>query len=136
MAHWRQAGIDTVVSLLTADEEASLHLKDEAAQAIAHGMFFISFPLLDRQVPASETEFTRKAQQLETELANGRNVVVHCRQGIGRTGLVAAGLLLAKAFDPEAALNLLSSARGIPVPETLDQRRWLDRYANQFAVVR
>jgi hypothetical protein len=43
MAHWRQSGIDTVVSLLTAEEESALDLNDEATQAIANGIDFIAF---------------------------------------------------------------------------------------------
>jgi protein-tyrosine phosphatase len=136
MAHWRQDGVDTVVSLLTAEEEASLDLKDEATQALAHGIDFIPFPIPDREVPDSESAFTHALCRVDAELANGRNVVLHCRQGIGRTGLFAAGLFLAKGFDPDAAVKLLSAARGIPVPETPGQRRWLERYASQFAVVR
>jgi protein-tyrosine phosphatase len=54
---------------------------------------------------------------------------VHCRQGVGRTGLIAAGLLVMKGFSPEAAVKSLSASRGISVPETPGQRRWIDRYA-------
>ncbi len=136
MAHWRRAGIDTVVSLLTPGEESDLGLKEEGAHAVKHGMSFISFPIPDRQVPPSEREFTEIVDRLELRLAGGGNIALHCRQGVGRTGLVAAGLLLAKGFDSERVVQLLSDARGIPVPETVEQRRWLDRFASQFAVVR
>jgi protein-tyrosine phosphatase len=96
----------------------------------------VSFPILDRQTPESEDELAQTLAKVEAELAVGRNVVLHCRQGIGRTGLVAACLLLTKGLDPETAVNRISAARGIPVPETQEQRRWIDRSAGTFAGIR
>ena len=133
MATWRQAGIDTVLSLLTPEEEQELDLKLEAQEAQAGGMKFDSLPILDRQVPNSESEVSAALDRVETDLSAGRNVVVHCRQGIGRTGLVAACLLVMKGRTPEAAVKDLSTARGILVPETADQRRWIDHYAAVLA---
>jgi len=133
---WQSAGVDTVFSLLTPEEEEDLELTEEEAQAEAHGVKFLSFPILDRQVPTSEGELTRGLEKLEAELAAGRNVVLHCRQGIGRTGLVTACLFLTKGLDSEAAVKRLSAARGISVPETPEQRRWIDRYASTFADAR
>jgi hypothetical protein len=48
--------------------------------------------------------------------------------GVGCTGLVAACLLISKGA-PETAVERLSAARGVTVPETAEQRDWIDRYA-------
>jgi protein-tyrosine phosphatase len=66
---------------------------------------------------------------MDALLASGRNVVIHCRQGVGRTGLVAACLLVARGESPETAVEKLSAARGVSTPETAEQRRWIDHYA-------
>src|SRR5205814_8025631 len=58
IASWRQAGIDTVFSLLTPEEERDLDLADEGHQVRAHGMKFVSFPIPDRQVPSSDRKRT------------------------------------------------------------------------------
>jgi protein-tyrosine phosphatase len=129
MAAWRLAGIDTVLSLLTSDEEQDLDLKLEQREAKARGMKFVSLPIPDRQVPNSESEVSATLERLDADLTAGKNVVVHCRQGIGRTGLVAACLLVTKGMTPEAAVRTVSAARGTPVPETDEQRRWVDHYA-------
>lgn len=126
---WQRAGVDTVVSLLTMEEEQALELEDEARQVRKRGMDFAAFPIPDRQVPASESEMATALERLEGELAAGKNVVLHCRQGIGRTGLVAACLLVNRGWDPTTAVDHLTVARGIPVPETIEQRQWIDRYA-------
>ena len=126
---WRRGGIDTVVSLLTTEEEKDLDLAQESRLARAQGMKFISFPIPDRQVPSSQTEMAAIVERIDGELSAGRNVVVHCRQGIGRTGLVGACLFVSKGTSPEKAVQTLSAARGNPIPETDEQRRWIEHYA-------
>jgi protein-tyrosine phosphatase len=96
----------------------------------------LSFPFPDREVPVSESSLSDALAQLDRELAAGRNVVLHCRQGIGRTRLVAACPLITKGLDPETAVRRLSAARGAAVLETSEQRRWIDRYAESFATPR
>jgi protein-tyrosine phosphatase len=129
MANWRQAGIATVLSLLTPDEELDLDLKSEEREVKASGMRFLSLPIPDRQVPASATEVAGALEKLAADLAAGKNAVIHCRQGIGRTGLVAACLLVTKGLSPETAVQRLSAARGTRVPETAEQRCWINDYA-------
>lgn len=133
MAAWRRAGIDTVLSLLTPEEEEDLDLKGEAREAKAQGIKFASLPIPDREVPNSESEVTAALDRVDADLSAGKKVVVHCRQGVGRTGLVAACLLITKGLTPEAAVKILSTARGNPVPETAEQRRWIDHYAAVLA---
>jgi protein-tyrosine phosphatase len=130
---WQRDGVDAIFSLLTEAEERELDISQEAAEARAHGMSFYSFPIQDREVPASEARLAQSIEQVDRELTRGRNVVVHCRQGIGRSGLAAACLLLRHGIDPETAVRRLTAARGIPVPETDEQRRWIDHYAESFA---
>lgn len=133
MASWRRLGIDTVLSLLTPDEEQELDLKNEAREGTARGMSFISLPIPDRQVPNSESELSASLDRLDAQLSAGKNVIVHCRQGVGRTGLVAACLLVTKGMSPDAAVQAISGARGEQVPETVEQRRWIDHYAAVLA---
>jgi protein-tyrosine phosphatase len=129
MSAWKRSGIDTVLSLLTAGEEQDLDLKNESSTARAQGMNFSSLPIGDRQVPNSESEVAAILDQLERDLSAGKNVVVHCRQGLGRTGLMAACLLVSKGLSPGAAVDAVSAARGTSVPETSEQRQWIDHYA-------
>src|SRR4051794_17637279 len=129
LAGWRAAGFDTVVSLLTPGEEAEFELGGEAEAARAAGVEFIGFPVPDRDTPRSRDGFRELVSKVAGELAAGRGVVVHCRQGIGRAGLFAAAVLIAAGLDPDAAVERVSAARGRPVPETPAQRRWLDEFA-------
>src|SRR5207244_10696182 len=85
-----RAGIDTVFSLLTPEEERDLDLADEGHQVRVHGMKFVSFPIPDRQVPSSETEVSAGLETADADLSWGKKVVVHCGEGIGRGGLMTA----------------------------------------------
>jgi protein-tyrosine phosphatase len=129
IANWRRSGVDAVLSLLTPEEEQSLGLGNEARTVKEQGMDFMSLPIPDRQVPSSETEVAAALERLNTKLSAGKNVLVHCRQGVGRSGLVAACLLVTKGLDPSAAVDRISAARGVAVPETTEQRHWIDHFA-------
>ncbi|MEO8373417.1 MAG: protein-tyrosine phosphatase family protein [Candidatus Solibacter sp.] len=125
LAHWRASGVDEVISLLEPEEAERLDLRDEESVAMGVGMQFRSFPIVDRSVPASRRETLRLIDQLSAVLSSGKNISIHCRQGIGRTGLVAASLLVNRGLSPGGAFDIISQARGIAVPETDEQREWV-----------
>jgi len=129
IAGWRQAGIDTVLSTLTPTEEQNLELTRECETAEAHGLRYLSLPISDREVPESRAAMLAVTKMLERDLSGGRSVLIHCRQGIGRSGLIAACLPIDSGLPVEEALRTLSRARGLPVPETADQRHWLYRHS-------
>ena len=129
VASWKRAGVNVVLSLLTAEENRSLGLINEASEVQKSGLEFLPFPIPDLQVPASKAKLNETIEKLGAELAKNKNVLIHCRQGIGRSGLIAACLLISKGLSPGAAIDQVSAARGLRVPETPEQREWVDRYA-------
>jgi len=128
IAVWKKAGIGAVLSLLTPEEERDLGLRNERKETAALGLGFWSLPIEDRQVPDSETRFTAASSKVDAALSAGTNVLVHCRQGVGRTGLVAVCLLKKNGMSLSAAIEDISTTRGVAVPETVGQREWLQRY--------
>lgn len=129
VASWKQAGVNAVLSLLTSEEEQDLELSDEAGETREQGLEFSSFPIPDRQVPPSEENLGEVRDKVNRQLSAGRNVLAHCRQGVGRSGLVAACLLVMNGMSPGAAIEVVSGGRGVRVPETSEQREWIERYA-------
>lgn len=132
LENWKRSGVQSVLSLLTPDEEQELGLGGEASEARKIGLEFRSYPIEDRGVPRSEAELGSVLDTVNLTLRAGRNLLVHCRQGIGRTGLVAACLLVKNGMSPGSAVEAVSVARGITVPETVEQREWIERYAPAF----
>ena len=115
------------------DEEAEFGLQDQRKLCEAYGLAFVSFPIPDRGVPASQQATTALVRELDHHLADGKKIAVHCRQGVGRSSLIAACLLVASGAEPNAAFDLISAARGCAVPETLDQERWVRAWAAELA---
>jgi protein tyrosine phosphatase (PTP) superfamily phosphohydrolase (DUF442 family) len=129
IAKWKRAGVDAVLSLLESDEEKDLDISGEASEAQGQGLKFWSLPIADRQPPRSETQVAALLEKVGDALSHGKNVLVHCRQGVGRAGLIAACLLVKSGMSPGAAVEKVSAARGVVVPETDAQRDWIDHFA-------
>ena len=124
-----KAGVNVLVSLLTADEVAELELQDEERLCGDCGLRFISFPIPDRGVPFSIAEAGRTIDLILEELQAGKAVAVHCRMGIGRSALIAACLLKSQGIGVDEAFAMISRARGFSVPDTEEQREWVKGFA-------
>ena len=122
---WKEMGFDVVVSLLTRDELDQLGLADEAELSRAQGLQFCEFPIPDLGIPKSSVAARELVENLRSDLNLGRQIAIHCRQGIGRSGLIAAAVLVLSGVEPEFAIRQVSAARGLPVPETPEQREWV-----------
>lgn len=122
---WRASGLDVITSLLTPDEAAELELQDEAVRSRQAGLEFQAFPIPDYGVPPSRAGMADLVSRLEKALESGKNVGIHCRQGIGRSSIVAASLLVAAGEDANEAFLRIERARGRPVPDTAEQREWV-----------
>lgn len=115
---WRKAGVDVVVSLLTPDEIDEFGLLREETLVEAGRMRYVALPIPDRDVPPSTREALRVSRWLAAEMERGRNVLIHCRQGVGRSDLIAATVLAVGGVAPDEGFPRLTAARGVEVPET------------------
>jgi protein-tyrosine phosphatase len=118
-------GIQVVVSLLEEAEAEQLGLANEDEAAVSNGIRFVSFPIPDRGAPLSTPDALALLGDIGEELKAGKHVAIHCRQSIGRSGLIAAGVLVASGFCAATAIEAVSSARGEIVPETAEQLQWI-----------
>lgn len=126
---WRQEGVDVVVSLLEGIESASLDLADEDRMCQRLGLIYPPFPIRDHGVPSSQEVFRGFVGELQQMLAAGQSVAMHCLAGIGRSGLTASCVLIGAGLSPELAVRRVSMARGLMVPETLEQKEWIGEFA-------
>lgn len=126
---WFRAGVAHVVSLLTSTEEVELGLEGEAAEVRAAGLGFTSLPIEDRSVPASRVDFMRTARMVLDLLMQGKSVLIHCRQGIGRSSLLAAAVLTLSGSNQNDAFEKIAHWRRRGVPDTREQRAWFNERA-------
>jgi protein-tyrosine phosphatase len=133
IAGWKRASIDTVVSLLESHEIRDLELQGEERLCQAAGIDFLTFPIADRGVPRSEGKLADLALGLHRHIEQGRSVAIHCRVGVGRTGLVAGCLLHLIGVPSEDIFHLLSRSRGLAMPDTAAQADWVERFCRCHA---
>jgi protein-tyrosine phosphatase len=132
MRSLRHAGVDILVSMLPPQEAAELGLSEEATECEQAGMVYRSFNIEDRQVPTSSRHFGVFVDQLRKELHSGKSVAVHCRASIGRSSLLLASILCAEGWSWRQAFQRISQARGLRVPDTPEQERWVERFASSL----
>jgi protein-tyrosine phosphatase len=129
MAGLAAAGVTVLVSLLTDTEMTSLGLTGEDAAAKTAGLDFLRLPTPDFHVPDRAVTLAL-AQDLHARLAAGASVAVHCYGGVGRSSTLAAVVLVLEGVSPPAAWDRITVARGRPVPETVDQRAFVNGLAD------
>ncbi len=128
----REVGVDVLVSLLTLGEVGDLELQNEAEYCEQQGILYLAFPIEDRSVPPFSSGTFVFLKQLHDHVAAGKHVVVHCRQALGRAVLIVASLLVLNGMPPSQAFEVLSVARGYPVPETEEQQTWVAAFFFKF----
>lgn len=117
----------TIVVTLT--EAAELHLLGIAAIAREVGrrhMGWQLWPIRDYQVPdaAFDTAWPGRSADLRAALAQGGRVLIHCRGGLGRTGMISARLLVDGGIAGAAAIAAVRAIRPAAI-ETAAQEQWV-----------
>jgi protein-tyrosine phosphatase len=125
----KMSDVDAVVSLLEPEEITELDITEEKSLCEANGISYLSFPIRDRKIPLSKRDALDFARMLVNLLQDGRRVVIHCRQGVGRSALIAACVLVLSGVSVEKAFEKIEDARGCAVPDTEEQRRWVVQFA-------
>jgi len=120
----KQLGVDKIVSLLEGEEEYDIGLSQEEALCHKNKMEYVSFPIADRGLPETDLAMTF-SDGLHSEICQGKHIVIHCRAGIGRTGIMAGAVLIQAGYGALEAFDMISKARGVRVPDTLEQEEWL-----------
>ncbi|MFA0813789.1 protein-tyrosine phosphatase family protein [Microbulbifer epialgicus] len=125
--HFVSLDVNVVVSLLEVPEEYELGLSAEEEVLAKHGINFIRHGVRDRGLPEPKMS-DLLIDQLYRLLVSGENIAVHCRAGIGRTGMVASCLLVKDRLSSQTAIDKVTAARGVSVPDTQEQYDFICDY--------
>jgi protein-tyrosine phosphatase len=106
-----------------------LGLLQEEHECRSNGLDFISFPIEDRSVPSSAQEFESFLDSVLILVRKRMAIGVHCRAGIGRSSMIVAALLIRSGHSPAAAFQIISESRGCPVPDTPEQKQWMEKWS-------
>lgn len=132
IASLSKLGVNTIISFLEKSESDELGLQNELQHCIDKNINFFSLPIRDRGVPESINAYTKFCKEMYSLFINGQNIVAHCRGGIGRAGIFATALLIIHGIEPNLAFPHVSKVRGVQIPDTEDQKKWLIDKAHYF----
>jgi len=129
-------GASAVVTLIEECEFGLLGVPDFGTK-VSSTFRWLWLPIPDGGVPSEEFEsrWDDAGPELHGRLAAGERVLVHCRAGLGRTGLVASRLLVEAGMTPLQAIRAVRGARRGTV-ETLVQEQYVLRLPEMLAASR
>jgi ADP-ribosyl-[dinitrogen reductase] hydrolase len=119
IADW---GAAAVVTLVTQQELTDLRVDGLGSAIRTRALMWAHLPIIDVSVPCErfEQEWTDTGASLRALLRGGASILVHCKGGLGRAGMIAARLLVELGWQAEAAIAAVREVRPGAI-ETLEQ---------------
>lgn len=96
LATLKAAGATAVITVMPDGELAENQVSDMGTRCAQQGLAWFHLPVADDSAPVDDFEVQWAAQQGEilARLKAGERIAIHCKGGSGRTGLIAASLLV------------------------------------------
>jgi protein-tyrosine phosphatase len=123
-------GIGVLISLMEEYEYSGYGITELYERDEFGGIEVRRFAIQDMGVPreAESREFEAMVREVIENLERGQNVAVHCRSGLGRTGMVVACVLLALEYHTanEAIEDVRAARKG--TVKTEEQEGFVRRF--------
>jgi len=122
----RDWGAVAVVTLLEPKELTLLRVEHLGEEILRRNMLWFHLPIADVSTPNKrfEQEWDVAGEKLRSLLRSRSDVLVHCRGGLGRAGMVAARLLVELGMEPTTAIASVRAVRPGAI-ETSDQEKFV-----------
>ncbi len=106
-------GASMVVTLIEDHEFRLLAVEHLEREVCRLGMVWLHLPILDVSVPDLDFEerWETAGKDLHRRLDAGEHILIHCRGGLGRTGLVAGRILVERGYEPQRAVQQIRAVR-------------------------
>ena len=106
-------GATALVTLIEDYELEILSVAELPQKVQAIGLEWHQLPIMNRDAPYEEFEenWIISGRMLRQRLRQGERIVLHCVFGLGRSGMIAARLLVELGESPDSAIRRVRSAR-------------------------
>ena len=106
-------GAKLVITLVESEELTSLKVPDLGEAIQKQNMGWLHLPIADFSTPTPEFEqqWLNHGPEIRNLLRNGGDVLVHCKGGLGRAGMIAARLLAELGVAPKEAVRAVRKVR-------------------------
>jgi ADP-ribosyl-[dinitrogen reductase] hydrolase len=106
-------GASAVITLIEDHEFTLLGIEALGEEVVQLGMQWWHLPIRDVDVPDERFENLWQAvgSEVHARLGQGERILIHCRGGLGRTGLLAGRILVEQGVGPQDAIAQVRAAR-------------------------
>jgi len=122
-------GASGIVTFNEHEELDGLGVGDLGHLYLESGFWWRQLPIIDMNVPdqSFEEAWAVEGKQIKASLVAGERVILHCLAGLGRTGMIAARLLVDMGMSPELAVAEVRKVRPRAI-QTENQEKYVHRF--------
>ena len=119
----------TIVSLTPKKEMEDLGASDFVSMMAKERIPWVHFPIKDFSIVDQQQEvlWEKISKNISLQINDGNRILIHCRGGCGRTGMIVLRFMIEFGEDPEKALERLRVIRPCAI-ETRAQENWAKFY--------
>ena len=119
----------TILSLTPKEEMEDLGASDFVSMIAKERIPWVHFPIKDFSIVDQQQEvlWEKISKNIILQINDGNRILVHCRGGCGRTGMIVLRFMIEFGEDPEKALERLRAIRPCAI-ETRAQENWAKFY--------
>ncbi len=125
-------GVQALLTLQEQEELEQYGLGGLLGGVLTLGMESLWFPIPDGRAPGSPAEVEATVDRVVALLEAGKTVAIHCLGGLGRSGTIAAAVLVRLGGRPGTAIARVRAARPGAI-QTSEQERFVWAYARHVA---
>ncbi|WP_062267737.1 cyclin-dependent kinase inhibitor 3 family protein [Endozoicomonas arenosclerae] len=109
----KDQGVSAILTLMTTEEMEKNQVADLEAETNKSGMKWFHLPIADDQGPTEvyAAAWSAAGPEVHQLLNQGQSVAIHCKGGSGRTGLVAAQIMLERGMELDHSIKLIKEQR-------------------------
>lgn len=113
LATLKDAGANALITLMPDAELAANDASDLSAVCSELGLEWLHLPIADEHVPLADFDaaWARHREEIATLLDSNATLAIHCKGGSGRTGLIAARILIELGVERETAVRHVQALR-------------------------